>query len=474
VPYAAAAAWVTAVGCTQIPPRDSLFVGLAGAIVAIVVRGRAVGLTAVCVGTSLVGLSAAYHVHQIESGTIHRLAAQHSDVDVVVRLVRDPQLVSGGRLTLTDATVVAVRQGAWHSVGGPILVLSYGAGWQGLLPGQRVEVSGTLSPPRPGDHVTASLDARSPPTPIGSAPWWQRAAGRVRAALRRACRGLPADPRGLLPSLVEGDTSAVPASLQTAMRATGLTHLEAVSGENLTIVLAVVLALCRSAGMRRRSRAIAAGLAVVSFVVLARPSPSVLRAAVMSAVALLAMLSGRRMSALSALSLAVLVLVVVDPFLGSSLGFVLSVTATAGLLLVAPRWTRWLERYLPRPVAIAVAVPAAAQLACTPVLVLAFGQLTPYAVLANLLAGPAVVLATILGVVGAVAASLSAPLAVPVVWLGALPATVIAWVARGLSSLPGAATPLSRGVAVAVAICAAAVMVCAATWRVESARHEIL
>jgi competence protein ComEC len=158
------------------------------------------------------------------------------------------------------------------------------------------------------------------------------------------------------------------------------------------------------------------------------------------------------------------VLLVVDPFLARSVGFVLSVCATAAILTVAPRWTERLARHVPRTLAVTIAVPAAAQLACTPVLVLAFGQLTPYAIPANLLAAPAVVPATVLGVLCAVLATVSGPLAVPVAWLAALPTAAIASVARVLSSLPGAGLRWSTGPAV-ISLVAVAVVVAQRRWR---------
>jgi competence protein ComEC len=378
---------------------------------------------------------------------VPRLAASRADVVARATLVRDPVAVTtatGSSLTLTDATVTDVTALAvprWQRASSPVLVMSFGrgAGWLGLLPGQRVELSGHVEPPRRGDDVAAVIDARGPPELIGRPAWWQRLAGRVRLALRTACARLPADERGLLPGLVDGDVSAVPASMHTDLQVTGLTHLEAVSGENVSIVLAVVISVATAIGVRRRWRIAVSALALLGFVVLARPSPSVLRAAVMGGLVLAAMAAGRRIAAVPALSAAVLALVCIDPFLARSIGFVLSVCATAALLTVAPRWTARLARHLPRPVAAAIAVPAAAQLACTPVLLLAFGQLTPYAVPANLLAAPAVAPATVLGVVCAVLASVWAPLGVPVAWLGAVPTALIAVVARGLAGLPGAA-----------------------------------
>jgi competence protein ComEC len=322
-----------------------------------------------------------------------------------------------------------------------------------------VELTGRLPAPRAGDDGAAVVDARGRPVLVGTPPWWQRFAGRVRRGLLAACRGLPTDARGLVPGLVDGDTSAVPPSLQADLRTTGLTHLQAVSGENVSIVIGVVLALSRTVGLRRRTRVLVASAALLGFVVVARPSPSVLRAAVMGAVVLLAMLVGRPVAPLRALSAAVAVLLCANPFLARSVGFALSVCATAGLLLLAPRLSRRLASRMPSGVAAAIAVPAAAQVACTPILVLAFGQLTPYAIPANLLAAAAVPAATVLGVTCAALAAACVPLAVPIGWLACVPAAWIAFVARSLAALPGAGLAVGHGATVVVLLVAAGLAV---------------
>jgi competence protein ComEC len=453
--------WASTAGLTLLAPAMAVLVGALASILAIAAAGRLRGVSLVAIGVALGAASAAWHVRALHEGVLPPLAARHSQVELIARLVRDPVAIAtaaGSHLTLTDATVTSVLVNGWRSVNSPVLILAYGTGWTGLLPGQRVDVSGRLSPPRPGDDVAAVLDARGSPMRIGRPPWWQRIAGRARAALELACRGLPPDERGLLPGLVDGDVSAVPTAMRTDMQLTGLTHLEAVSGENVSVVLAVTVAVARAVGLRRRSRVAVAAIALLGFVVLARPSPSVLRAAVMGGIVLLAMAVGRRVAPLRALSVAILVLLVVDPFLARSVGFVLSVCATAAILTVAPRWTERLAHHMPRALAVTIAVPAAAQLACTPVLVLAFGQLTPYAIPANLLAAPAVVPATVLGVVCAGLATVYGPLAVPVAWLAALPTAGIATVARVLSSLPGAGLRWSTGPAVVLLVTATAVL----------------
>ena len=456
-------AWSATALCTLLAPRTAgLIAAVAATVLALGAFRRWTVVAAAAFGVLLGAGSSALHVRALQHGVVPVLASRHSDVDVVARLVRDPvtmMTIRGAPLVVADATVTRVwTAGRWQPANSPILVLSSGPGWDGLLPGQQVDVSGRLSPPRQGDDVAAVLDARAAPMRVGRPPWWQRAAGRVRLGLRRATLGLPADARGLLPGLVDGDTSAVPAQLQTDMRVTGLTHLEAVSGENVSVLLAVVVAVASGLGLRRRSRVLVCSLSLIGFVVLARPTPSVLRAAVMGGIVLLGILTGRRAAALPALSASVLILVTADPFLARSIGFALSVVATAALLTLAPRWARWLERWLPSWLATVVAVPAAAQLACTPILVLAFGSLTPYAIPANLLAAIAVPAATVLGVVCAVLASVWVPLAVPVAWLASVPTLFIAEVSRSMAALPeanlawpgGAVADTAAAVAVAV------------------------
>jgi competence protein ComEC len=313
--------------------------------------------------------------------------------------------------------------------------------WQRLHWGERVVVHGRLAPARPGDDVAATVAARGPPQVTASASGPGRAVEQVRAGLRRAAVPLPADARGLLPGLVDGDTSLQPPDLDDAMRATGLTHLSAVSGTNVTIVCALALAMSRWIGLGRRTRLVAAGVVLVGFVGLARPEPSVLRAAVMGAIGLLAVGTARRRAALPALSAAVVTLLVVDPWLARSYGFALSVLATLGLLLFAGRWSRAMSRRLPGPVALALAVPLAAQVTCTPVIVLLSGQISWVAVPANLLAEPCVAPATVLGLGAALASLGSEWTAGLLAELAGVPCRVIAAVARLMARVPGGQLP---------------------------------
>ncbi|TWF75770.1 competence protein ComEC [Pseudonocardia hierapolitana] len=311
-----------------------------------------------------------------------------------------------------------VGDSGW-AAGGRVLLIAPAEEWAALLPGQAVTGHGLLAPAGRRDLTVAALRVRGPPEEVSAPPWWQHAAGGLRAGLREAAQVLPPAPGGLLPGLAVGDTSLLTAEVEADFRAAGLSHLLAVSGANLAIVAGAVLALLRLLRADPRLTAAVSAAAVLGFVVLARPSPSVVRAAAMAAVVLLALAMGRGRSAVPALAAVVLVLLLADPALAVDPGFALSVLATAALVLLAPGWSVALQRRgVPRWMAEALAVPAAAFLATAPLVAGLNGEVSPVAVAANLLAVPAVAPATVLGVLAAVLSP-----------LGALPAQVCAWAA---------------------------------------------
>jgi competence protein ComEC len=231
-------------------------------------------------------------------------------------------------------------------------------------------------------------------------------------------------------------------------------------------VTGAVLLLSRRLRIGLRASPVLAGVALLGFVVLARPSPSVLRAAVMGVVGLVALSSGTRKAAMPALATAVLVLVLADPDLAATPGFALSVLATAGLLVLAPRWQQQLSRWMPGWLAAALAVPAAAQVACGPVVVAISAQLGLLSVPANLLAVPAVAPATLAGVGAALLAPVWLPAAQAVAWLGWLPTAWLVRVADTGASVPGAAVPWPDGSRGALLLVALTLVVWPAlTWR---------
>nr|CTQ96189.1 ComEC/Rec2-related protein [Kibdelosporangium sp. MJ126-NF4] len=351
---------------------------------------------------------------------------------------------AGARLASVSADVrhVEVNGQPVPSTGAVVLLVPM-AGWGNLLPGQELGVSGQLAP---GDSAVAVLRVRGPPEDVTPAPVWQRAAESMRAGLRAASGVLSPESAGLLPALVVGDTSGLPHRVVEEFRTAGMAHLLAVSGANLAIVGVATLLLLRTLRLGPRVCAAGAGVTLLGFVVLAGPEPSVLRAAVMGGVGLLALVIGRQRAALPALATSIILLVLHDPTLATSLGFALSVLATGALVLLATRWSRSMTgRGVPRLIAEAVAVPAAAHLVTAPVVAGMSGQLSLVAVGANLLAAPVVAPATVLGLVAALVAG-------PLPWLGEF----LAWLAgpelywmvqvgRHAAAIPGGAVDWPAG-----------------------------
>ncbi len=462
------AAWLGAVAGARLPRPTWL--GAAAALLALgitaAVRPRlparwVVVAGCVCGAASLVGAGSRAVVRADD--LLARLAARGAEVSLDVVVTGDPVTLdgsvrgahrfTGGLLLPVRAEVVAIGAEA-TSLRHPVTLLARGDGWLGRLPGERLRVQARLAPAREHDPVAAVARAHGAPVRLARAGPLQRVAGRLRTGLRDAADGLPTDARGLLPGLVIGDTSRLPDDLREDFRVTGMTHLVAVSGSNAALFLALALLLARRTGASVVVTAVIGGLALVFFVVLARPSPSVLRAAVMGGIGLVALVTGRGRAGFPALAGAALVLVLVDPGLALSAGFALSSAATAGLVLLAPRWRVRLAARLPEWLADAVAVPLAAQVACLPVLVGLFGEVSLVAVPANLLAIPAVGLATVLGVVTALLAPVAFPVARLLALVAAAPTLWLAWVARTFAAVPNARAPWPTGLLGALLMCA--------------------
>ena len=273
------------------------------------------------------------------------------------------------------------------------------------------------------------------------------AIGRVTSQIRRSFKEqvsrLSGDGAWLIPGLVLGDTSLETPSFIVEMRRSGLTHLTAVSGENFAIISAFILWMMQWVIKKLRTRIIITSFALVGFIYLVRPTPSVLRASVMTAALLFARARGERSAALPSLGLAVTVLILIDPFQAIDPGFALSVGATAGILLLVPI----LKKHMPEP----VAIPIAATLFCTPIIIAISGQLSLVSIPANLLVSIAVAPITVAGLIAALISPLAPQLSF-LTTVAVLPFSQwIAFVAHQASSFPLISLPKSfLGAAIAV------------------------
>ncbi len=235
--------------------------------------------------------------------------------------------------------------------------------------------------------------------------------------------------------LALGDTSLIDARTDEDFRATGLSHLTAVSGENVAMFLAPIMGLGTLAGLGRRGR-LALGLgATAFFVVLTRAEPSVLRAAVMTGLTMLGVFLGRPRSPPAIVGAAVLLLVGLDPTLVYAIGFQLSVAATVGLALLAGPFADRL-RFLPRWLALAAGTTLGAQAGVTPLLLYHFGVVPTVTLPANLLAFPAVGPGMILGLAAAAIGLVVRPVGVVIGLAAHVPLTYLQGLADRLARSP--------------------------------------
>lgn len=431
-------------------------------------RWRVVAVAALAAMLLGAGFAAAgaWREHRVVTHPLRNTAAGVS-VRVVVVPTDDPKPVrssafGGERQWTVRARLREYRQGASTvRAGGAVVVLASGADWGELLPGRAVEFRAKSEQPWHRDLTAATLRAQGPPVAVGALPWWQRVAAVVRADLATAAaRVLPERQAGLLPALVVGDTSALPDEVREEFEIAGLEHLCVVSGANFTILLAVVLGAVRLLTLGPRIGAVIAAAALVMFIVLARPDPSVLRAGAMGAITLLALLTGRRKQALPALCAAVIGLLAVSPELAVRAGFGLSVLATAGLILLAPSWADWLRaRGWWRVPAEIVAVSAAAFVVTTPLVVALTGHLSLVAIFANILVEPVIAPVTVLGAIGTALAAAWPPLAELVLRCAEPPLWWLLFVAEHAANIPGAEISVPDGTIGGLIACAAVVLV---------------
>ncbi|MGV0992060.1 MAG: ComEC/Rec2 family competence protein [Mycobacterium sp.] len=364
-----------------------------------VLRAAGIGVAGVAVIGCAFGLTAGLRSDAVRHHPVTQRFGSAAWVTVIPG--EGPHMVAAGRLMFRGDLA---RVGD-DELSGAVTVFAAGPDFGRLIPGQPVRFRARLAKPARRDLSIAVLTAVGRPE-FGATPAVQRVAQAVRVGFAAACRAvLPADQAAMLPGLVLGDTSAVAAATTSEFRIAGLTHLTAVSGANVSIVCAAVLLSARFIGPRPAVGL--AALALVAFVVVVQPGASVLRAAVMGAIGLLAVLSARRRQAIPVLSATVIALMVTAPQLAVDVGFALSVSATAALVVLAPIWSRRLvARGWPKPVADGLCIALAAQWATAPLIAAISGRLSVVSVIANLAVGVVIPPITLFGTAAAALAPL--------------------------------------------------------------------
>ena len=348
--------------------------------------------------------------------------------------LRDSGLEAGRTRELTIVLTTPARQhdgmsGPWWTAQGRILagadrvpvgVTGSGAGGYGA--GDRLRgVMAVSTSDTPGE--AARVRIRGAPLVVPSHSW--------AAGIRQAMRSLSgeSDPGWLLSGMTLGMDEGLSAAAAQDMRTSGLTHLTAVSGANCAILVLLVLWVCGWLHVGRSFRALAAGAALIGFVVVVGPAPSVLRASTMAVLSLIAGIVGGRRAAAHVLQVSAVLLLMADPWLAYSVGFMLSIAATAGLIVMVERGP--------------LAATVAAQIATFPILLAIGASVGIKSVVTNVLVAP---LAAVIPVVGlmSLAAQSVAGAGAPLAAVGRLLTSMVLWVATlplpaGLPWIPGAA-----------------------------------
>jgi competence protein ComEC len=422
-------------------------------------RSRAIGVGLVAAGVvgAGFGFAIALRVNAVAHHPI--TTAFGTTVEVALTPTESAVSVGHGRLLFR----ARLRQLGGDETSGRAVVFAPARDFGAVMVGQPMRFRARITAPTRRDLSVAVITAVGAPR-MGRAGPLNRAAYAVRDGFAAATRRvLPADQAAMLPALVLGDMSTVTPVTGQEFRAAGLTHLTAVSGANVTIVCGAVLFSSRLIGPRAAVGL--AGIALALFVIVVQPSASVLRAAVMGAIALVGVLSSRRRQAIPALAAAVLVLMLITPQLAVDVGLALSVVATAALVIIAPIWSRRLVAAgWPKPLADAVCVACAAQLVTAPLIAGISGRLSVVSAAANLAVAALIAPITVLGSAAAAlclfwpaGAQLLIRFTGPEVWW-------LLRIAHWAASVPGASVPVPSGLS-GVVVVGAAGLLAVLLWR---------
>lgn len=440
----AAAAWLAAWCATQFPGLAmwlAIGLGALGLLTAAFARAHAL-IAAGCVALAACALVAGAAAMQGEQRIPEPLdAALGESGTVEVRIAPTGLAKPGGYGWRVPARLIAI-DGAPASA--PVMLF---AELPDPRPGIGAEllVEGSLEATDPGDRTVALVFADEVPEQVAAPHPVADLGNRLRSGFVDLAAQLPRPGAMLVPGLAVGDESLVDDALDGAMKTSSLSHLTAVSGSNIAIIVVGIVWLGRLAGWSRTVRIAAAGLALAVFVLLVTPQGSVIRATAMAVLVLVLEAVSRPVGGVPVLALAVIALLAVDPWLSHDYGFALSAAATAGLLFGTRPLSQRLERWLPPPLAMVIAVPLAAQLACQPILLMLEPAIPLYGVVANLLAAPAAPPATVIGLLACLLGAVWEPAGLALAWVAWLPAQWIALIAQAVERLPGAALPWFEG-----------------------------
>ena len=369
-----------------------------------------------------------------DSGTIHARIVLQSDPTPAssgfsaTRSARvRVEAVSMGEVWLPSSTTALVRAPGWDDAARGDVYEFWGS------------LDTTLAADAPSIGTIRVRRAQLIERPGGLTSWTRA----THHAFSHACTHLNRDARALVPGMAIGDDRGMPADLSDAMKKTSLTHLTAVSGSHIVIILATVTLVVPA---RKPLRLASTILVLGTILTLVGPDPSVVRSVCVAAVAALGLILGRDGQSIAALCAVVIATLLIDPWAARSYGFALSVLAALAVVGPSAALVRRCRRRIRgdtrvgkalRRLVEMVCVPAFAELATAPLIVSLSGNVPVWGIVANVLAEPAVPVATVAGLTGALVSPLSIRAASACAVVASWATAWIAGTARMCASLPG-------------------------------------
>ncbi|GAA1822326.1 ComEC/Rec2 family competence protein [Nesterenkonia flava] len=376
--------------------------------------------------------------------------------DISFRVLHDPQPLATSDFQGRLRERVTVRVDSLHAPGSAsqtrtnaeaVLILHEDR--PALRPGHRYRGRMNTQATEAGDSATAVLhpwgDEEIVPLPADRLSAVMDVFSDLRASTVQAAQSTVGDAPAVLPGVILGDRTQMSTDLKKAIYDSGLSHLTVVSGTHCGLLMGALLMLLRLLRAPRWSTLPTLIGALILFVLLVQPAPSVIRAAVMGSIGALAVFAGRGRASSALLCTTVVVLLIGNPWYITQPAFQLSVCATAGIVLVGHRLRQVLQRVMPGIVAAPLALAASAQVFVTPVLLPLVEGINTYSVPANLVAAPLLPFATVPGTLAAVLSAAVPPLAGGLLWIAGWPAAGIGAIARATDALPQTVAPWPQG-----------------------------
>ncbi len=354
---------------------------------------------------------------------------------------------------------------------GTRLLLDLPAGPAGIAPGRRLRVRGRLGPAAtarsPGwwrsylarTSVAGRLQATTV-TPAGRRGGLGGLRDRAREAASEAVgAGLSGERRAVVRGMALGGGAGLSEETAESFRDAGVWHLLAVSGQNVAMVAFAITTLLWAFGVSRRQGSAAGLVAIGVYCLVCDGGASVVRAGIMGALGVLALLRTREAQKWYLMLVGLTVLLIHQPRAIGDPGLQLSFAAVAGMFTLAGPIATWYGGFMPKALAGFAAQAAAATLATAPVVIWHFGELSLAGLVVNLAAVPLAAGIVVAALAGIAMGTLAAPLGVAVGWIAGMGAAVVIWLARTGAAIPGASVALPAWSAAIAAVVWSGVLV---------------